>query len=109
MSNLALEVRNLSVEFSVRGKTVRAVSDLSWKLKKGNTLGIVGESGCGKSVSSLAILKLIPNPPGKISSGSIFYEGEDIVKISDRKIRDRKRQKQTAARLLMSSWALCLC
>ncbi len=93
MSNLALEVRNLSVEFSVRGKTVRAVSDLSWKLKKGNTLGIVGESGCGKSVSSLAILKLIPNPPGKISSGSIFYEGEDIVKISDRKIRDIRGKK----------------
>ena len=93
MNNLALEVKNLSVEFHLRGKTVKAVSDLSWRLKKGNTLGIVGESGCGKSVSSLAILKLIPDPPGKISSGSILYEGEDIVKVSDRKIRDIRGKK----------------
>ena len=61
MSNIALEIKNLSVEFHLRGKIVKAVSNLSWKLEKGNTLGIVGESGCGKSVSSLAILKLIPN------------------------------------------------
>ena len=93
MNNLALEIKNLSVEFHLRGKTVKAVSDLSWRLKKGNTLGIVGESGCGKSVSSLAILKLIPDPPGKISSGSILYEGEDIVKVSDRKIRDIRGKK----------------
>jgi len=93
MSNIALEVKNLSVEFHLRGKIVKAVSNLSWKLEKGNTLGIVGESGCGKSVSSLAILKLIPNPPGKISSGSIHYEGEDIVKISDRQIRDIRGKK----------------
>ena len=75
MNNLAIEVKNLSVEFHLRGKTVKAVSDLSWKLKKGNTLGIVGESGCGKSVSAMSILRLIPNPPGEIVSGEVFYKG----------------------------------
>ena len=61
MKDIALEVKNLRVEFNIRGKTVKAVNDLSWQLKKGHTLGIVGESGCGKSVSSLAILRLIPD------------------------------------------------
>ena len=88
MDNLALEVKNLSVEFDVRGEPIKAVSDVSWNVKKGETLAIVGESGSGKSVSALAILKLIPDPPGKITSGSIFYEGEDIANASDRKIRD---------------------
>ena len=93
MNNIALEVKNLSVQFHLRGKIVKAVNNLSWRLEKGNTLGIVGVSGCGKSVSSLAILKLIPEPPGKISSGSIIYNGEDIVKVSDRKIRDIRGKK----------------
>ena len=93
MTNFALEVKNLSVDFFVRGKNIKAVNNLSWNLKKGETLGIVGESGCGKSVSSLAILKLIPDPPGKISSGSILYEGEDIVKVTDRRIRDLRGKK----------------
>ena len=88
MNDLALEVKNLSVEFNVRGQTIKAVNDVSWYVKKGETLAIVGESGSGKSVSALAILKLIPDPPGKITSGSIFYESEDITKASDRKIRD---------------------
>ena len=60
MDNLALEVKNLSVEFDVRGEPIKAVSDVSWNVKKGETLAIVGESGSGKSVSALAILKLIP-------------------------------------------------
>ena len=88
MDNLALEVKNLSVEFDVRGEPIKAVSDVSWNVKKGETLAIVGESGSGKSVSALAILKLIPDPPGKITSGSIFYEGEDIANASDIKIRN---------------------
>ena len=88
MNDLALEIKNLSVQFNVRGQPIKAVNDVSWNVKKGETLAIVGESGSGKSVSALAILKLIPDPPGKITSGSIFYEGEDITKASDRKIRD---------------------
>jgi peptide/nickel transport system ATP-binding protein len=93
MNEVTLEIKNLSVEFHLRGKKVKAVSNLSWKLKKGHTLGIVGESGCGKSVSSLAILKLIPDPPGKISSGSILHEGKDILKMSDKNIRNLRGKK----------------
>ena len=93
MNEVALEIKNLSVEFHLRGKIIKAVNNLSWKLKKGHTLGIVGESGCGKSVSSLAILKLIPDPPGKISSGSILHEGKDILKMSDKNIRNLRGKK----------------
>jgi glutathione transport system ATP-binding protein len=93
MKKVALEVKNLSVEFDVRGQKVNAVSDVSWNVKKGETLAIVGESGSGKSVSALAILKLIPNPPGKITSGSIFFEGENIIKTSDAEIRNIRGKK----------------
>ena len=93
MKKVTLEVKNLSVEFDVRGQTVNAVSDVSWNVKKGETLAIVGESGSGKSVSALAILKLIPNPPGKITSGSIFFEGKNIVKTSDTEIRNIRGKK----------------
>ena len=93
MKKVALEVKNLSVEFDVRGQKVNAVSDVSWNVKKGETLAIVGESGSGKSVSALAILKLIPNPPGKITSGSIFFEGENIIKTSDTEIRNIRGKK----------------
>ena len=92
MDKVALEIKNLSVEFDVRGRTVNAVS-VSWNVKKGETLAIVGESGSGKSVSALAILKLIPNPPGKITSGSIFFEGKNIVKTSDTEIRNIRGKK----------------
>ena len=93
MEKVALEIKNLSVEFDVRGRTVNAVSDVSWNVKKGETLAIVGESGSGKSVSALAILKLIPNPPGKITSGSIFFEGKNIIKTSDTEIRNIRGKK----------------
>ena len=93
MEKVALEIKNLSVEFDVRGRTVNAVRDVSWNVKKGETLAIVGESGSGKSVSALAILKLIPNPPGKITSGSIFFEGKNIVKTSDTEIRNIRGKK----------------
>ncbi len=93
MEKVALEIKNLSVEFDVRGQTVNAVSDVSWNVKKGETLAIVGESGSGKSVSALAILKLIPNPPGKITTGSIFFEGKNIVKTSDTEIRNIRGKK----------------
>ena len=93
MEKVALEIKNLSVEFDVRGQKVNAVSDVSWNVKKGETLAIVGESGSGKSVSALAILKLIPNPPGKITSGSIFFEGKNIVKTSDTEIRNIRGKK----------------
>ena len=71
MSKNLIEVENLEVVFQTSGGSLTAVSDVSFKMKAGETLGIVGESGSGKSVVSLSIMGLIPNPPGKITRGKI--------------------------------------
>jgi oligopeptide transport system ATP-binding protein len=83
-----LEVRNLKTYFYTDAGVVKAVDGVSYDLKEGETLGLVGESGCGKSVSALSILRLIANPPGKIVAGEIFFEGKDLLKISEEAIRD---------------------
>ena len=72
MSNFLLNILNLNVEFTAKGKKIKVLSDVSFNLGYGETLGIVGESGCGKSMTALSIMNMIPNPPGRISSGSIF-------------------------------------
>ncbi|MBL8005351.1 MAG: ABC transporter ATP-binding protein [Candidatus Kapabacteria bacterium] len=72
-----LEVRNLTTEFETESGTVRAIENVSLKLERGKTLGIVGESGSGKSVTSLSIMRLIPMPPGKITSGEILFTPSD--------------------------------
>lgn len=82
-SSKLLEVKNLKTFFFTEEGVVKAVNDVSFEVGEGETLGLVGESGCGKSVTSLSIMKLIPNPPGKIISGSILFEGKDIVNISE--------------------------
>lgn len=82
-----LDIQALSVEFNTSEGTVYAINELSYSLEAGETLGIVGESGSGKSVSSLGIMKLIPNPPGKIVNGSIYYNGRDLVKISEKEMK----------------------
>ncbi len=79
-----LEVRNLKTFFFTEEGVVKAVNDVSFEVAQGQTLGLVGESGCGKSVTSLSIMKLIPNPPGKIISGQILFDGEDIVNVSEK-------------------------
>lgn len=79
-----LEIKDLSVEFQTVEGTVYAINKLSYSLDEGETIGIVGESGSGKSVSSLGIMKLIPNPPGKIVNGEILYRGKDLTKISEK-------------------------
>lgn len=81
-----LEVDNLSTQFSTEHGTVTAVDQVSFRLEKGKTLGIVGESGCGKSVTSLSILRLIQNP-GKISSGSIHFKGQNLFDLSETEMR----------------------
>lgn len=81
-----LEIKELSVEFQTVEGTVHAINNLSYSLNEGETLGIVGESGSGKSVSSLGIMKLIPNPPGKIVNGEILYNGKDLTKISEKEM-----------------------
>ncbi len=84
-----LEVKNLVTQFRTETEFVKAVNDVSFTLHKGETIGIVGESGSGKSVTSLSVMKLIPNPPGKITSGEIIYHNKsgqdiDLVKLSDK-------------------------
>ncbi|WP_339213165.1 ABC transporter ATP-binding protein [Ornithinibacillus sp. FSL M8-0202] len=82
-----LEVKNLHVTFTTYGGTVQAVRGVDFHLNKGETLAIVGESGCGKSVTSNAIMRLIPNPPGKITAGEIKFKGKDLTNISEKQMR----------------------
>ncbi|MHB8459245.1 MAG: ABC transporter ATP-binding protein, partial [Candidatus Limnocylindrales bacterium] len=83
-----LSVRDLRVEFSSSSGRVRAVNGVSFDLQPHEMLGIVGESGCGKSVTSLAILRLLPRPAGRIVGGSVEFEGRDLVDLSEDDIRD---------------------
>ena len=82
-----LEVQNLSTHFSTRAGLIKAVNDVSFTLDAGEVLAIVGECGCGKSVSALSIMGLIPNPPGKIVNGKILFEGNDLVKAPPGKLQ----------------------
>ncbi|ABW18889.1 ABC transporter ATP-binding protein [Alkaliphilus oremlandii] len=86
MKNL-LEVKNLKTHFYTEDGIVPAVNGVDFNLKPGETLGIVGESGCGKSITSMSIMRLIPTPPGKIVGGEILFEDRDIVKMSEAEIR----------------------
>ena len=87
-----LEVDNLQVEFSTERGVARAIDGVSFNVNEGETLGIVGESGCGKSVTSLSVMGLIPRPPGRIVGGEIRFAGQDLTQLSDkayRKLRGR--------------------
>jgi len=86
-SEPVLEVRNLRTSFRTGGVQVHAVDDVSFKVYRGKTLGIVGESGCGKSVTSLSIMRLIPNPPGEITGGEVVYKGKDLLKLPIHEMR----------------------
>lgn len=92
MAEILLDVKNLVTEFKTENGLVRAVDDVSFQVNKGEVIGIVGESGSGKSVTSLSIMRLIPNPPGKITGGQINYyrDGKnpiDLVQIPDNEMR----------------------
>ncbi|HET8562651.1 MAG TPA: ABC transporter ATP-binding protein, partial [Candidatus Binatia bacterium] len=93
MATPLLEVRNLSVNFNLKRGTLTAVRDLSFSLSESETFGIVGETGCGKSVTSLSILRLIPSPPGEIVGGEVFFEGEDLLKKSEREMEKTRGRK----------------
>ena len=86
MKTPLLEVRDLSVHFTTDEGVVRAVEHVSFEIFPGKILGIVGESGCGKSVTSLSILRLIPDPPGKIVGGEVLFEGKDLVKFEEKEM-----------------------
>ncbi|MDC0038988.1 ABC transporter ATP-binding protein [Gammaproteobacteria bacterium] len=82
-----LSVKNLTVEFTTRDGIAPVIDDLSFDLAPGETLSLVGESGCGKSMTALAIMGLIPSPPGRVASGSISLAGEDLLQTSDTRMR----------------------
>ncbi len=83
-----LEIENLHTQFFTSAGVVRAVDGISYDVNEGETIAVVGESGCGKSVSALSVLRLIPDPPGRITGGSIRFQGRDLLKLSDEEIRD---------------------
>ena len=88
MSEHQLTVDDLRTHFFTREGVVQAVDGVSFTVEKGKTLGIVGESGCGKSVTALSIMGLIPKPPAKIVSGSILFEGRDLTTLSEKQLED---------------------
>ena len=88
-----LEIKDLKVRFKVKGGYVHAVNGISYHLNEGESLGIVGESGCGKSVSVLSLMRLIDIPPGEITSGQILYNGADLLKVPTSQMR-RVRGRQ---------------
>ncbi len=93
MTPLILNIENLSTHFETARGTVRAVDGVDLRLNEGDTLGIAGESGCGKTVLALSIMRLIPRPPGRIVSGKILFEGSDLLALTDAEMR-RIRGKQ---------------
>jgi oligopeptide transport system ATP-binding protein len=82
-----LEVKDLRTHFFTDEGVVRAVDGITYDVQEGETMGLVGESGCGKSVSALSILRLIPSPPGKIVGGEVWFDGEDLLKVDEEEIR----------------------
>jgi len=82
-----LEVRNLSTTFRTAAGVVRAVDGVSWDVEEGETVALVGESGCGKSVSALSIMRLVAEPAGRIESGEIIYKGRDLLKLREDEMR----------------------
>lgn len=87
MSETILKVENLETTFFTDEGVIKAVDDVSFKLDAKETFAIVGESGCGKTVTSLSILRLVPDPPGKITNGSIIYNGKDLLAMSEKEMR----------------------
>ncbi len=86
MENL-LEIKNLTTRFHTEDGVVQAVNGISYSLKEGETLGVVGESGCGKSVHALSILRLIPSPPGRIEKGEVWFGGRDLLTLDEADMR----------------------
>lgn len=93
MAKDLLKVKNLKTYFYTEDGLVKAVDDVSFKIKEGEILAVVGESGCGKSITSMSITRLIPNPPGKIVGGEIIFDGKDLLKISNSAMREIRGNK----------------
>ncbi len=87
-----LEIRELATRFHTMDGIVHAVNGISYSLEEGEALGIVGESGCGKSVSVLSVMGLIPDPPGKIANGEVFFQGRDLLQLNEREMQKIRGQ-----------------
>ncbi len=87
-NNSLLEIEGLKVEFKTRQGIAKVLEGVNFSLEPGKTLGIVGESGCGKSMTALSIMRLVPIPPGNISAGSIRFKGEDLLKATEKRMRE---------------------
>ena len=90
---LLLEVRDLQTRFYTMDGVVKAVDGISYDLEEGETMGLVGESGCGKSVSALSIMGLVPDPPGRIEGGEAIFEGRDLLKLDSEEMRHIRGRK----------------
>lgn len=90
MAKDLVEFKNLKTYFYTEDGIVKAVDDVSFKIRQGETIGVVGESGCGKSVTAMSLMRLIPYPPGKIVNGEILFEGKDVLKYSEDEIRSMR-------------------
>ena len=87
MKDNLLQISDLTIHYALDSSLVRAVNGISLSIRKGETLGLVGETGAGKTTTALGIMNLVPDPPGKIVSGEIVFEGEDLLKKSVREMR----------------------
>ena len=82
-----LEIKNLTIHYVTDDEVVKAVNDISITLEEEESLGLVGETGAGKTTTAMGVLGLVPDPPGKIISGEVIYKGKDLLKLSDAEMR----------------------
>ena len=90
MSDILLDVKNLNIVYSASDGVVYALNDANLQIKRGETLGLVGETGAGKTTLARGIMRLIPHPPGEIRSGEIMYEDQDILKLTEKDASDAR-------------------
>ena len=88
-----LEIRNLSVEYHTDDAVIYAVNNIHLSIKKGETMGLVGETGAGKTTIAKSVLRVLQTPPARLVSGEIFYQGEDLLKLSEREMRKIRGNK----------------
>jgi peptide/nickel transport system ATP-binding protein len=93
MAEPLLAIQDLVTEFRTEHGTVRAVDGVSFEIPRGKTLGVVGESGCGKSVTALSIMRLVQEPPGRIASGRVLYQGKNLLELPEREMRGIRGNK----------------